>query len=349
MAIIYEDKLKSNLKTGNLAQVYIILGNDGYLKKMYVEKISKLVADKDDFFNYSRYNSNCELQEVYDSACQMPMMADKKCVILCDYDFEHASKTDLERLYKLVEESSDTTVLILWFDALEIDIKKSSKLKKLIASAEKNGGVAVELNHRTVSDLSKMLSDGANKRGSKMSTASARYLIETAGEDINTLVNELEKLCSYAKNTEIDEKLIDYVCAKTPEASVYNLSKQIFASKTGDALKTLDDLFFMRLEPMVILYTISSSYVDMYRLLACKNNMSKKEIADTFGYKGREFVLDRAEQNLRGFDAKKLNLSFEALIDADRQLKSFGGNERTILEQLIVRLIYIIAKGEAVD
>ena len=106
----------------------------------------------------------------------------------------------------------------------------------------------------------------------------------------------------------------------------------------------------MRFEPMMILYTVSSPYVDMYRLYALKKGGADNgELSELYGYKGREFLIDRAAQNLRLFDFKKLTLSFEALLDADRRLKSYGADERIILEQLIIRLIYIIAKGEAVD
>ena len=60
-------------------------------------------------------------------------------------------------------------------------------------------------------------------------------------------------------------------------------------------------------------------------------------------------MLDRAARELSGLDFKKITLSFDALIDADRRLKSFGADERIILEQLTIRLIYIAAKGESVD
>ena len=60
-------------------------------------------------------------------------------------------------------------------------------------------------------------------------------------------------------------------------------------------------------------------------------------------------MLDRAVTALKRFDGKKLSLSFDALIAADRQLKSFNSDARIILEQLIVRLAYIVAKGETVD
>ena len=206
------------------------------------------------------------------------------------------------------------------------------------------------LNHRRVPELVKMLTDGAHKRGCTFEPAAAKYLVETAGEDILTLQNELNKLCFYLPGGTITRQDVDLVSVKTVEASVYNLSKHIFARDAGGALKTLDELFFMRLEPMIILYTVSSAYVDLYRVFVCRKKGQKNpEIAAEFGYKGREFVLDRAAQSLSKFDFKRLSLSFEALLAADRQLKSFGADPRTVLEQLIVRLIYIIAKGESVD
>ena len=95
--------------------------------------------------------------------------------------------------------------------------------------SEKNGGVTVQLDHRSASELVKMLTDGAKKRGCVMSPSAARLLIETSGEDINTLASELEKLCFYAPGSEITEKHIENVAVKTVEASVYELSSFIFS------------------------------------------------------------------------------------------------------------------------
>lgn len=350
MGMIYEETLKSQIKSGALPPVYIILGEDGFLKRMYVDKITALISDKDDIFNYSRFGADCNLQDVYDFLEQMPIMSDKKCAVLCDYDIEHCGANDFEKLCTLVSEPAADAVFIIWFDSLSPDPKKSARLKKLISKAEKSGGCAALLNHRRVPELVKMLTDGAAKRGCTFEPSAAKYLVETAGEDISTLQNELNKLCFYNPGGTLTRQDVDLVCIKTVEASVYNLSKQIFALNSGAALKTLDELFFMRLEPMIILYTVSAAYVDLYRVFVCrKKGMKNPEIAAEFGYKGREFVIDRASQNLSKFDFKRLSLSFDALLDADRQLKSFGADPKTVLEQLTVRLIYIIAKGESVD
>ena len=350
MAIVYEDNLKRNISSAKSVPVYILFGEDGYLKKNYTDKISERIADSDDVFNYQRFEDDCDLQEVYDSVSQLPVMSDKKCVILIDYDFEHCSKQDLEKLYALTADTNDTSVLIILFDNIEIDYKKSAKFKKLDPCAEKGGGMAVLLNHRREAELVKMLTDGAAKRGCRFETSAARYLVETAGNDINILKNELDKLCNYIPNGNISKSTVDLVCIKTVEASVYNLSKQIIDCNIEVSLKTLDELFFMRIEPVIILYTISSTYVDMYRIYSGqKSGKSISVIAETFGYKGREFVLDRANRDLKRFNFKKLALSLEALLQADKLIKSFGNDARIVLEQLIVRLVYIIVKGEAVD
>ena len=47
MAVIYEDALKGQIKSGVLSPVYIILGEDDFLKRMYVDKITTLIADKE--------------------------------------------------------------------------------------------------------------------------------------------------------------------------------------------------------------------------------------------------------------------------------------------------------------
>lgn len=101
---------------------------------------------------------------------------------------------------------------------------------------------------------------------------------------------------------------------------------------------------------MIILHTASSAYVDIYRVYSCtKSKCPISQIAKEFGYKNRAFVLERAAKNLKKLSVKQISLSFEALLEADKGLKSFAFEPRTVLEKLTVKLVYIIAKGEAVD
>ncbi len=351
MAVVFEEALKKSLKTDGLLPVYILFGEDAYLKTSYLKKISKSIAEDDDVFNYSKFVTGCDLQEVYDSVMQLPVMSDKKCVVLNDYDFEHCSKADFDRLVLLLSEVPEECTLILYFDSMETDHKKGVKFKKLITACEKNHGLAVCLNHRSRAQLVKMLCDGAAKRNCKMDSSVGGYLVETAGEDINLLSSELTKLCAFVGEGAVTKAHIDEVCTKTVEADIFKLSDYILSGNSTEALKMLDELFFMRTEPMSIFYTVSGVFTDMYRVFCAKTqNVPLSEVAKSLGYpKNKEFLLDKASRNLKKMDFTRLSLCLEALVNTDKALKSFGSNPRCVLEEMIVKLIYIIAEGKSLD
>ena len=349
MAVIYEENLSKLLKLSQ-KNIYILFGDDGYLKNMYKNKISRSVCESDDVFNFQTFREDCDLQDVYDAVLQFPMMADQKCVILDDYDFEHCKAEDFNKLCTVLKENPDSCVLILFFDGVNSDYKKSGKFKTIVDLAEKNNGVACELSHRSIPELVKMLTEGAKKRNCTFETNAAKYLVETAGQDINILVNELEKLCNFIKEGEITKQTVEKVSIKTVEAKIFTLSQQIINCNIDLAMKTIDDLFFTRVEPIIILSTVSGFYVDMYRLFAGKKKgMGINEVAEAFDYKSRKFALEKAMPYIKNFDSKKFSLSFQVLCNADKLLKSFSADAKTVLEQAVIRLCYIIAKGESVD
>ncbi len=346
MAIFFEEALKKTLKENN-KNVFMLFGDDGYLKKLYSDKISKAAADSDDVFNFQQFEADSSLQEVYEAVLQFPVLSDKKCVILRDFDFLTCPASDLEKLFVLISEVPDTTVFILWYDALSFEIKKNSKFDKLVKAIDSANGMAVNLKHRGAPELEKMLINGASKRGCKMDTAAAKLLVETAGDDITLLQNELIKLCAFIGGGTITRETVLCVSAKTVEANIYALTEKIIKCELDAAYKILDDLLFMKTEAIIILSTISSVYVDMHRLFAAHGQRDR--VATDFSYGNRAFTLKDAEFYLKRFDFNKLRLSFEAIWAADTALKSFSGNDRIILEQLIVRLSYISVKGESVD
>ncbi len=350
MPIVYEEDLRRDIQNKRFEPVYLIFGDDSYLKNHYKDTLAKKSYDGDPFFNLQKFEGECDLQKVFDAVNQFPMMAERKAVVFSDFDFEHASKTDFERFVELFSNANDTCVLIVCFDNIAFDAKRGTKEKKIISAVEKVGGKCIEINHRSITALVKMLSDGAKKRGCTFGEIATRRLIEISGNDLSTLQNELNKLCAYVGSGDISKDIVEQIAVKSIDASVYEYVKQIFAGDISTALKMLDDMFFMRVEPIVILSVASSSYVDIYRAhTANLAGASKADIAADFKYpKNKLFLIDRAVVSLKKFNGAKLRLSLEALAEADKSLKSFGADPRTVLEQLTVKLVYILTKGEAV-
>ena len=350
MPIGNEYHIKTDIKDGNIAPCYLIFGNDIYLKKQNAESIIGAVTPPDDVFNFQKFSGEVDLQEVYDAKEQLPLMADRKCVVLKDYEFEEAGKTDFDRLVSMIEERTEETVFILWFERVEFDEKRSERAKKLIAAVDKCSGRNILINHRQTGELVKMIMGAVSKRGASIQNDAARYLIEYVSDDIETLQNEIEKLCAFVNGGNIDKNTINKVCVKNIEQSVYELSTEILKSNVGGALKILDELLFLRIKPIAILSTVTSVYTDMFRMYAAKNaSVSISDVSKTFSYGNKTFLLEKAGKNLAYLSGKQLRLSLAELKRADIALKSFSGSDRIALEELIVRLSYIIIKGESVD
>ena len=341
-----ELEIKKDISSKNLKPCYLIAGNDAYLKRFYVGKLCSSAFSGDETFNMQKFTDDSSISEVYDAVWQFPLMADRKCVLLTDFDYTKCAKDEFERLLELFSDPCDTTVFVLYFNRIEPD-KKVDRTKKLFAAADKLGGM-VQLDHRSRNDLCRMLMSGAEKRGAILNSITAGYIIECCGEDIGTLNSELEKLCAYARNREIKRADVDKVCVRTVENSVYNLARAITSLRLSDSLCILDELFFLRVEPAIILHTLGSAYVDMARVLFARNaGLKTNDVVADFGYKGREFVVTKAADSLRRFDEDKLRSSLSAIINADSSLKSQGADAKTVLQVLVCELYNIIAPGRA--
>ena len=341
-----EAELKKQLKEG-LAPVYLLFGSETYLKQHYVNQIVKKAAGGDKSFNLNRFAGAPDMQALYDAASQFPLLNPTKCVLVCDYDVEKASAAELEKLLQIVAEPFDTTVLLFWFDTVEINLKKATKFKKLAAAAEKRGGCVAELGRKTSAELQRMLCDGAARRGCRMEPTTARYLIETCSDDLQTLLSELEKLCAYGEGEHITREMIDKVAVRKVDVSIYNLAKALTAGKMAEAMRLLDDLFFQRVEPIIILSSLSAPYVDMARAKAAEAAGQRADsIANEFGYYGTAFRLKNASYAAKGMRMAQLRQSLAVLLEADGMLKGSKTPARVALEQTLIRL-YMIAKGAA--
>ena len=345
-----EKSLKQSLENGALLSAYVIVGNDSFLKTQAKERIIKAAIGEDDGFNLVTFENDCNLEILYNELNSCPFTSDKKCVVLSDYDVEKCTKEEFESLLELVGTKYETAVFIIYFDAIVYDAKKSGKIKELMKAAEGVGGSAVILDHRSKDELVRQLVASAKKRNCTLSPASAGYLIDVCSTDINTLLNELSKLCLYVKQGEITNEIIDLVVVKSVEASIYDLSKKIIAGDTAGAMKVLDNLYFMRVAPEVIIFQIAQAFVDLYRASAAKKQgVTAESAAEDFNMKNTAFRLKNAMYNLKKYDDKKIKLSFDAIIQAEKENKSYSTQSRVVIEKLIVRLIYIMKTGEALD
>ncbi len=74
--------LNEDLKTGKLKQVYLLYGEENYLKRQYKERITKALIGEGDTMNYAYYEGKgIPLKEVIDLAETLPFFAERRLIV----------------------------------------------------------------------------------------------------------------------------------------------------------------------------------------------------------------------------------------------------------------------------
>ena len=346
MAEFDEKTLKAHIKSGDFLPLYLVYGDEDYLKKTYVDMIvSKNVEPSFESFNLEKYDGKgLDLDTVFQAATVMPMMSDKRCLIIEDFKLEGISEENFRMMESFFADLPETSIIIFHQKKADFSVAKA---KNALTLFKKFGGVCV-LNKRTGNDLIKPLISSASKQKCVLSPEMAKYLVSLAGDDFNMLINEINKVCNFVGEGEITKAHIDAVAIKTDDAKIYALTKALMNKNFDEAYKTLHSLFRQKTEPEYILGVIISSYVDMYRAKVSLSGGYKADaLAADFAYRNRAFALTNAGRDSSRTDMSVIRSCLEELNKADRQLKSGSTMPALILEQLMVKL-FLITNGEKV-
>ncbi len=346
MAQFNEESLKKQIKSGEFSRLYIIYGNEGYLKQFYANTICSKAVDKDfEDFNLKKLDGkDTNLNEIYDCISAFPMMSEYTCTLVKDFPLNNfigdRAKVDSE-FENVISDIPESSILVFWMDTMEVD-EKDKKWAKVLKIFDETG-VCAKIDKRTRAALEKLLVSSAAKKGCALSRENAYYIIDLVGEDMSTLQNELNKVCAYVNEGEIEKCHIDKTVIVSVEAKIFQLSRMVVRGEADNAYENLANLFKLREEPIVILSVLSKSFVDMYRVKAAKEaGVSNAKMADEFPgnvYKNKLFTLDNASSDVKNYSVTQLKNALDILADADRRLKSTSEDGKTVLEELILRLL----------
>lgn len=74
--------LNEDLKTGQFSQIYLLYGEENYLKKQYKERFVKAMLPQGDTMNYAYYEGKgVEIREVIDLAETLPFFAERRLIV----------------------------------------------------------------------------------------------------------------------------------------------------------------------------------------------------------------------------------------------------------------------------
>ncbi|MDR3313189.1 MAG: DNA polymerase III subunit delta [Oscillospiraceae bacterium] len=335
--MLEEAEVKRQIKEKDFARLYVVCGDEEYLKQYYAAQLcERAVEEAFRDFNFHRFEGKDTTPEEIAQAMEaFPLGGGRSCTMVRDFALEGMGGD--AAFLAFLQGLPPHGVLVFWMDTAAFHPKKNKALLEAINAA----GHVVQLNRPEAAQLARLVAAGAKKRGCAIGSGTVNYLIETVGGELNTLLNELEKLCAYAgEGQTVTNAHVDAVCVKSLDARSFDMVKAVAAGDGGRALRLLDELLRQKTAPPLLLGSLIANYVDIYRASAALRAKKRPEaMAQVFDYGGKTFRLQNAGRLAAKMPAAQI-LHCLALLDAaDRKLKGSGLDPRFVLEECLAGLL----------
>lgn len=319
-------KIAEDMKSGQFKNVYLICGEEAYLKLNYKNQLIKAIVGEDTM-NLGVYEGkNFDVSEVIDSAETFPFFAEHRLIVMEDSGL---FKSGGEQLAEYMSKIPKSTIFLF----VEQDVDKRSRMYKAV----KANGYICEINRQTEKDLAMWTAKIFAHNGKKITNANMSYLLANVGTDMEVLSKEIEKLISYdLKKEVISKEDIDAVCVKQLNVRIFDMVDAISVKNQKKTLDCYYELIAEKEPPMRILFMVARQF---HLILQAKDlsarGMSKEQIASAMGVQG--FIANKSIHQSRNFSVAELKAALEESVRTEEMIKKGVMDEHIGLEMLLVK------------
>ncbi len=327
------EEFKSDLKIGNIRNLYIFHGEEGYLREYYLSELIKLtVGDMMPEFNVTYFNSAPTFNALSDAVESYPAMCERRIIIVRDFDVVASDEDFSERFEKLALDMPEYTVLVFVYGNIEY---KPDKRRKVYKAIEKKGAI-VEFSRASHTDLVSWIKRRFSAFDKEIDIDTADFLLYYSGEIMQLLIPEIEKISAYSKKKEISKADIEAVATRNITAAVFDATNAIVEKKYGKALSVIEDLELQKEKPIPVLALIVQQFKRLYAAkLILERGGGKQEVMKLFDMRS-DYPARIAINAARGVKKSYIRRAIELSAEADEKLKLGYGWE--VISVLIAKL-----------
>ena len=304
--------LNEDIKTGNFKPVYLLYGEEAYLKKQYRDRITKAIFPDGDTVNYAYYEGKgINPGELIDLAETMPFFAKRRLIVVENSGFFKNATPDLADYIKTMP---DTACFLF----VENEADKRGKMYKAV----KSKGRVVEMARQDEKTLLYWVAGNVKKEGYKIKEQTARYLLSTTGTDMENLEKELEKLFCYCMGKEeIEISDIEAICTTQITNKIFDMVEAVAMKNQKKALDYYYDLLTLKEPPMRILYLLTRQFRILMEVKEMdRTGIPQKEIAAKVGI--MPFLVGKYRAQAKAFTRKELRGIVEAGVQTEEDVKT---------------------------
>ena len=318
--------LNQDIKTGEFKQIYLLYGEEAFLKNSYKNRLKEAIIG-DDTMNFARFEGKgLDVDELIRLADTIPFFAERRLILVEDSGF---FKSASDALVQYLPPMPDTTILLF----VETEVDKRNRLYKKV----KDMGYAAELNRQDSAQLARWAGGILTREQKKITKHTMELFLSMAGDDMENIRMELEKLISYTLGREVitDEDVLA-VCTVQVTNRIFEMVSAIVNRQPRKAMDLYEDLLTLKEPPMRILFLIARQF---NQLLQVKDLMGKGMDKGTIAskLKMQPFVVGKTMPQARQFGREQILSYVEFCVETEEAVKSGRLQDRLAVELLITR------------
>jgi DNA polymerase-3 subunit delta len=320
-------KLNEEIKSGQLKQVYLLYGEEAYLRSQYRDKLKDAMLGGGDAMNYHYFEGkDVSVGEVIDLAETMPFLAEHRVIVL---ENSNLFAKGGEQLADYLSAPAETT----YFVFVEQSVDKRSRLYKAVAAK----GRGVEFKTQDEAVLKRWILGFLKKENKNITEKDLNLFLDKTGTDMENIRGELEKLLCYCMDKDvISAQDIEDICTKQVNNQIFDMINAIALKQQKTAMTLYYDLLTLKEPPMRILYLITRQFNMLLQVKELKNKgYDANVIGEKMGLAGfiaRKYVAQAAK-----FKEAELRQAVRDCVEAEEAVKTGRMNDVMSVELLIVQ------------
>lgn len=319
--------IDEDIKSGKFQQVYLLYGEEDYLKKQYKQKLRQALSAKDDTMNAAFYEGkNINIGEIIDLAETLPFFAERRLILI---ENSGVFKSSCDELAEYMKEIAETTSFVF----VEDEVDKRGKMYKAV----KKSGRAVEFTRQGDKLLVQWILSRMKRENKKITQSVMQLFLEKTGNDMENIDKELEKLFCYTLGREVIEaKDVEAVCVPQVTGKIFEMVSSIAEKKQKQALDLYYDLLALKEPPMRILFLIARQF----RILLLVKELSGQGHDNSFLAAKAGIPVFAVGKNIaqsKRFTSGQLREAVTDCVQAEEDVKTGKMNDRMAVELLIVK------------
>lgn len=321
--------INDDIKQGNFKQVYLLYGEERYLRRQYTDRLRKAMCNEDDQMNTHFYEGkDIPVGEIIDLAETLPFLAERRVIFISNSGL---FKSGGEKMAEYLSAPNETTFFVF----TESEVDKRSKLYKTVQSK----GYVAEFAVQDENTLKRWIGGMISREGKKITENTVQLFLTKTGTDMENIQMELEKLICYCMDREvITSEDVETICTTRVTNHIFDMVGAIAEGNQQKALQLYYDLLALKEPPMRILFLIARQCNMLLQTKEMKaRGYDNKMIGSKIGVP--PFIAGKYVTQASRFKTAQLKKAVRQCVEAEEAVKSGRMNDMMSVEILIVSVL----------